>query len=323
MTKQESFSVEYYALIKNVDETILKLNPIIKDKGYEFVSFNLCELEKKFSNLYSLPEKYNTSKSIVFDGGITVSNIFYQAYQNSPFTSSTLTNSKAFFFKRIKNFDQLVVNNTIEFEESAKVMGEMQKFRNDLIRKLQLFKNGDIISPIIFQIYTDSRKVGSQLIGRVMKPATNKVYSINDIDITKLEKHLNEDLESTELTKLAEMYFETSYESYDVKIRFTNLIIALESLFNRSKDQISHIIARHLSLIISQNKEEFKINYKRIKKLYGIRSQIVHGQTVKFKENINDMTDEVQNHVRTAILYCIRTKMTKEELFLFLNSTGY
>ena len=323
MTEQQSYSIESYALFKNVDETILKLNPIIKKKGYEFVSFNLSELEKNFSGLYSLPEKYDTSWFVVFDKGVTISNEFYQAYQNSSIGNTTSTNPKAFFLKRIKKFDRLTVNNTIELGKSMKVIEEMQKFRDALIRKLKLFENGNIMSPILFQVRSDSRKIEYQLMGRIMKPITHKLYSIKDKDIIKLEKHLNQDLESTKLTELAEMYFESSYELYDAKIRFTNLIIALESLFNCNKDKISHTIAKHLSIIISINKEEFERNYKRIKKLYRIRGQIVHGQTDRFKENIDNLTDEVQNLARTAILYCIRTKMNKQELFLFLNSAGF
>lgn len=321
--KEKSYEVECYALFKNVDETILKINPILEKTGYEFIALDLVELEKNFSNLYSLPDNYQPKMLINLQEGRTISNEFYTAFQNHSLGGSRFGDSKTIFLKRIENFQQTVIDNTIQLGDSMKIGGEMQRFKNEIIRKLRLFKNGDIMSPVQFQISKKNRHVGSKLTGRVVKPPTWKTYSILDSEIKDLEIHLSQIFESNDLTKIAEIYFESCYELYDVKARFTNLVTALESIFNRGKDQISHIIARHLSLIISDSKEEFGINYKRIKKLYGHRSQIVHGQKLKFKENISEATDELHNLVRKAIIYCMKLEMNKEEFFTYLNAKGF
>ena len=213
--------------------------------------------------------------------------------------------------------------NEINVETSIKIVGEFQRFKNELIRKLQLFKNGDLICPVEFEIEKSSREIVQTVTARVLKPSSNNSYSISDEEVETLRIHLSQDFESTALTELAESLFFNSYEVHDYKVRFTILMSALESLFNRSKDQISHIIARHLALIISSGSEEFETNYKRIKKLYSIRSQIIHGQNVKFKEDIMNLTDELQDLTRKAILYCMKSKKTKEELFCYLNAKGY
>lgn len=323
MEKQKSYEVECYALFKNVDESILKLNPIIKNAGFEFVAFNLAELEKLFSNLYSLPDNYQT-KILLEIEGITTSYEFYTAYTNHSLGDDSLViTHRAIFLKRIENFHQVVIDNTKRLDKSRNIIGEMQKFNSDLLRKLRLFKNGDIMSPVQFQISKEARQVESKLTERVIKPPTWKIYSIKDEEIGDLETHMKQKFESNDLTRLAEMYFESCYEFFDAKVRFTNLIMALESIFNRSKDQISHIIARHLSLIISYSKEEFELNYKRIKKLYGFRSQIIHGQKLEFKEDIAQATDELQDLTRAAILYCMKLEMNKDELFNYLNAKGY
>ena len=324
MKKQESYEVECYTLFKNVDETILKLNPIIEKKGYEFIAFDFAELERNFSNLYSLPDNYQAGMLMKIGEGITISYEFYKAYLNHSLGGIGLTtNIKTFFLKRKENFHQIVIDNTIKLDDSMKIAGEIQRFNTELIKKLRLFKNGDIMSPVQFQISKESRRVESKLTGKIVKPPTWNTYSIADDEVDQLESHLNEKLETNDLTRLAEMYFENCYELFDVKARFTNLITALESIFNRSKDQISHVIARHLSLIISSDKEEFEINYKRIKKLYGYRSQIVHGQKLKFKENISEAIDELQDLTRKAIIYCMKLEMDKDDFFAYLNAKGF
>jgi Apea-like HEPN len=95
----------------------------------------------------------------------------------------------------------------------------------------------------------------------------------------------------------------------------------LESLFNLGRDQITHTVSRHLSIILSTNATEFQLNYKRIKKLYGIRSTIVHGGTTN--EKIEDVTYELQDKVSKAMLYCFKTDLNKSELFDKLNQSGY
>ena len=95
----------------------------------------------------------------------------------------------------------------------------------------------------------------------------------------------------------------------------------LESLFNLGKDQIAHTISRHLALILSSDKDEFKINYARIKKLYNIRNGIVHG--VEYKGNLMDDYIDLCEKVRRAINYCNTAGLTKEQLFEHLNLSGF
>jgi len=188
---------------------------------------------------------------------------------------------------------------------------------------LRLFKNGKIISPAQFQISKVNRHVWFKLTRNFVKSPTDKCYSLNYSEIEKLRDHLGQNFETNGLTRLAETYFENCYELRDDNTKLINLITALESIFNRSKDQISHIIARHLSLIISTDHDEFEMNYKRIKKLYGYRSQIVHGQNLKIKEDIKEVIDELCDLTRKAILYCMDLDMSKDELFNYLNSKGF
>src|SRR5690606_26635296 len=111
------------------------------------------------------------------------------------------------------------------------------------------------------------------------------------------------------------------YDLPDGRLRIITLITCLESLFNLGRDQIAHTISRHLSIIISDSKDQFKENYLHLKKLYNIRSSIVHGGD--YKGNVINDYLELSDKVRTAIRYCNIPDLTKEKLFDDLNAKGF
>src|SRR5205085_9197009 len=69
------------------------------------------------------------------------------------------------------------------------------------------------------------------------------------------------------------------YNVEDEKLKFVMLMIALESIFNKSNQEpIKHIISRHAALTITRDKQKFHEKVERIKFLYDLRSWIVHGK---------------------------------------------
>ena len=327
MTKNiQKLDLEAYVLFKNVDESILKLNPILEKYGYRFIEVPLEKLESDFFDLFNLrPNKsYEESSIIVLSDQCSISTEFFELLTDSPLGGfELLDNGKMYFLKRIKDFTVEIVDGMMKNKNTMKIGGEIQKFKNDLIKKLKYFKNGDIMGSVEFQIFKKSRMINSRLIPRILKPPTRYNFVILDEELNEIKKHLEKDLKSKKSIELAEIYFNSCYELSDYKTRFINLITSLESIFNRSESQISHIVARHLSLILSKDKESFEVNYRRIKKLYGIRSKLVHGQSINFKESLEELTHELQNYTRKAILFCMQTDLGKNELFSFLNSKGF
>lgn len=323
MNNKRLSEVESYILFKNVDDSILKLNPILKNKGYKFISLDLSELEANFSSLYDLPSNFEKKMMVQNKKTKVVNSVeFLDTHQSHPLGGITYdVGGKTIFLKKTKNSKLDTIN--LNIEELQKIGIQNQNIQEPLLRILRLFKNGDITSPSEFIIDKTTRHIFSKQSTGFQYPITSNIYSIIDEDVKKIEILMNKNLKKNVLTEFAEVYFEGVYELYDSKMKFINLITALESLFNRSDSQISHIIARHLSIIISSNIEEFHKNYKRIKKLYNYRSQIIHGQKINLKENINDLINELQNLTRSAILFCLELKLNKDELFDYLNSKGY
>jgi hypothetical protein len=147
-------------------------------------------------------------------------------------------------------------------------------------------------------------------------------YTIDDEDVSKLSTTLKAKYESNQLTELAAKNFSLVYDIPDGRIRYITLMTCLESLFNLGKDQIAHTIARHLSIILSEDKEQFKKNYTEIKKLYNMRNNIVHGSEYKGDDLMKDYLN-LADKVRKAIIYCNTPSLTKEKLFEELNIRGF
>jgi hypothetical protein len=80
-----------------------------------------------------------------------------------------------------------------------------------------------------------------------------------------------------------------------------------------------------VALVISCDQAEFTFNYNRMKKLYAIRSAIVHGSTPK--GNLAEQIVEPEDFVRKAIIYCSMLNPTdipdNAALFHFLNASGF
>lgn len=348
-----TYSVDTYAWIDNLDKSVLKLNPVIAPYGFEFIRVRLYELDQKFSDFFglspehksgntctishsdtkipsnrSLRETIELEKAEKLSRGIPIEEIettisveFHELLQHSLYNGfGILMQREIVLLKRISSFERLVINNTVTINEIIPVHNEVDRFVKALIHHLRLLKNGDVSCSSIFQIAIESRKVIHRFKPR-FTTGTQQKYEVEDGDVTQFKERFSLSFEVNSLTELALSSFNVSYEIQEMKSKYLTLMICLESLFNLGKDQISHTISRHLSILISDNRETFQANYIRIKKLYGFRSKIVHGQ--KLDENIVAITGELQNLVRQAINYCLSINKNREEFFHFLNSKGF
>lgn len=348
-----TYSVDTYAWIDNLDKSVLKLNPVISPYGFEFIRVGLDELDQKFSDFFglspehksgntctishsdthipsnrSLRETIELDKAEKLSRGIPIEEIettisveFHELLQHSLYNGfGILMEREIVLLKRISSFERLVTNKTVTVNEIIPVHNEVDRFVKALIHHLRLFKNGDVSCSSIFQIASESRKIIHRFKPR-FTTGTQQKYEVEDGDVTQFKERFSLSFEVNSLTELALSSFNLSYEIQEMKSKYLTLMICLESLFNLGNDQISHTISRHLSILISDNQKTFQANYIRIKKLYGFRSKIVHGQ--KLDENIAAITGELQNLVRQAINYCLSINKNREEFFHFLNSKGF
>ena len=103
--------------------------------------------------------------------------------------------------------------------------------------------------------------------------------------------------------KMKRLYLE-SYLLDDSDLSFVMLNIVLE-MFAGASTEVSFRISRNVSFFLSTNLEEMKINYSKIRKLYGIRSKYVHeGKTVSW-----DDLFELREMVRSILVLMYEKSM--------------
>jgi hypothetical protein len=219
----------------------------------------------------------------------------------------------------LRKLTDFKISSPDDFLTEDKEFRNFYPFVQSLLLQMRLLKIGEIRVSQLFHMASITRQIS--LRKREIEIGSHGDYTLTDEQAEQLSKKLVAKYESNALTELAAKNFSVVYDLPDGRIRFITLMTCLESLFNLGKDQIAHTIARHLSVIISDNKEQFKDNYTKIKKLYNKRNAIVHGGECK-GDIIQDYLD-LSNKVRAAINFCNVPDLTKEKLFEDLNSCGF
>jgi hypothetical protein len=115
-----------------------------------------------------------------------------------------------------------------------------------------------------------------------------KLLSFGQSTATDVNAFLNLYFEKVKNAK----YLEIAIHSYighfiqnDLWIAYITLMIALESI-TKSESEISHQLSRYCAVINSNSKQEGEVIYANMKKLYDLRSKIVHGDDKVKSEKI-------------------------------------
>ncbi len=332
---------ETYAILNNLDWTITKLNPIIKNDGYEFVPITLQKLELNFSEVFNISREFKPNqrivKSIEKDGFNMISDQFQDAlkyyFTLHPGSEEYPPDHEVYLLKKITNTYTEKGESYFLIDEPTSAQIKITDYAAQFIRKLRLYKSGQIDFQGCFSIFKEDRHVISKY-----KTPRNPIwglYTVDDSDLESINKLLDNKIYIPELLKLAIESFELAYDSTNPKIKFTILMMGLESIFNRSSQEpIKHIISRHLALTLATNEKEFDELYNKTKKLYNTRCDIVHGNPEKNKiEKLNvrikDELYELEELTRKVIIKLLWFhdaevgEPTRDSLFNYLNKKGY
>ena len=313
--------LESYAHILNADSSILKLNSAIEIFGYKFLWIDASEFEKNFSEIFNVPKSNDRPLTIMigreFKG---ISHELHNALVHTQILGPLFLHMEypgIILLRKLADFK--IPGDATDFIIENKEFSNFYPFVQDLLLQLRLYKIGEIRCSQLFHISSVTRQIS--LRKREIEIGSHGDYTLNDVEAEQLSERLIAKYESNALTELAVKNFNVVYDLPDGRIRFITLMTCLESLFNLGKDQIAHTIARHLSIILSENKTQFKENYTKIKKLYNLRNSIVHGG--EYNGDIMQDYLELSNKVRTAINFCNVPDLTKEKLFDDLNARGF
>jgi hypothetical protein len=312
-------TLESYAHILNTDKTVLKLNPTLEKFGYQFIWIDATEFELNFSEIFNVPKGERPLTIMIGREHKGISHELHNALVHTQTLGPMFLHMEypgIILLRKLKDFD---ISSYQDFMTEYKEFDDFYPSVQSIMLQLRLFKIGEIRVSQLFHIASETRQISFRK--REIEIGSQGGYTLTDKEAEELSKHLIAKYESTGFTDLAIKNFSVVYDLPDGKLRFITLMTCLESLFNLGKDQIAHTIARHLSLILSDNKEHFNENYSKIKKLYHKRSSMVHGSDYK-GDLIQDYI-ELSDIVRKAITFCNVPGLTKEKLFEDLNSKGY
>jgi hypothetical protein len=313
-----------FSLFQGVDKTITALNSEI-DAG-EFQVVNLETVEKQFSALFNFPRDYISEKKVRLEDGQTITQEFYSCVMTSRLLSFSRFPYVIFFLHSTIPINEHTQDGGLRIDnETVNKAHEQASF---MVKALRLLKTGHVHVPTTFLINRGNGHIYSRLsYGNNLETSDRASYLESDSHILRdhMKSLAGEECSSNPSVndpsfRLAFDFFEESYVTTDLRMRFILLITALEAIFNQGKDQISHSLSRNLSLILSVAEDDYNQKYKEIKNLYNLRSSIIHGSKNDYPSE--EAVKLVEGYVRRALQYWIHSKKNKKDLIATLNVSG-
>lgn len=152
------------------------------------------------------------------------------------------------------------------------------------------------------------------------------------VDIS--EKNLNEFLinigtlmeKNKDVDTIVENYYSNLFIR-NIKMNFLNLVTCLESLLVNNNFELSHQISRGVAVLLSKNKDDGNDLYEKMKKIYDIRSQLVHSGIWNDEKYQNKYHAEPAEDLKKMFVLSfrkyIRLNLNKKEFIKLINESGY
>lgn len=310
--------IKVHTLFRDVDDSILKLNYIIKQDGYFFEKINLAQLELLTAPL--LRVDYTKTEYLRLEDGTVVSNNFYRAYNRSNINNDLMISDETNYYI-ILTKDEII--NLEDANSAFNKMDEVKNYSINLLKKLHLLKNSSLeyVTTLIYDYEKNEWKGGVDFTD--LKRYFVLRLKIEDSELQFAEKLLKNKLFDDSSFQLSMDFFQSSYRTENMQLCYLNLVTSLESIFNTSTNPIAHTVARHLALILTDNKEDFLLKYKEIKKMYDLRSAIVHGASKQDYQKVSSSFHPLRLYTLKALQFVNEKKFNKKQLFEYLNAYGF
>jgi hypothetical protein len=298
----------FFAPLANVDDSILRLK---MKNGFEIKSLPLDEGSKIISAAVRIPAE-NINHWLHYSTTFSQKKIFFICYE-----------IESIHIQKDPDRDS-----SSDMDLYTHVYDLVQKNSVNFLQLLHLFKGGNIYSPfwIVYSIdYYD--EINVRLAGGgASSYKYPDIFHLSDSEMNDAQKFLdNTRLPLTyDYLRLAHENFEESYNVLNPSLSFLSLMVASEVLFNPGSGEISYRISRNFAVLLGTTLEEANQIQKKIKKLYNIRSKLVHaGHNVSPIAGEEDYTLTLRHYVRESIKRIISMDISKEDLLEYLNSKGF
>jgi hypothetical protein len=121
--------------------------------------------------------------------------------------------------------------------------------------------------------------------------------------------------------QLAFESFEESFRADREHLRFLNLMIALEALFNVGQHDLRFRISRNAAILLGRDEEDVEVVFDHMREYYDKRSQLVH--TGKFDQISGSDVWMLAYYVREAIKAIASSGLDKDDVSRHLTTGGF
>ena len=174
-----------------------------------------------------------------------------------------------------------------------------------------------IDSNFLTSIYTnaDGNKRTTDFTREELRQARNIFNNIEDI--VQYEVSFAAKKQGLNRIERALFYVQIARSNDDLSLKISEYCSALESLLSTNPNEIAHQLSERVAILIGQNKSDRIQIYREIKKAYGIRSKIVHGDKIPDNQikDIRQLSRNLDSYLRLVIL-----KISDDEFWPIFNS---
>ena len=203
------------------------------------------------------------------------------------------------------------------------------KYLDEKLTLMRLFKEGHLFMPERYYFFEDDESaiylvrtgMGKTAMGEDFMKGTT--YSLEKSELQDLQTFI----QSTKFPflnpslRLAHQNFEMAYSIYQKDLSFLALMISMESLFNPGGGELTYRISRNTAVLIGKDKDDSRNIFRKMKKLYGKRCDIVHqGKPNAVTE---DDVKDLRDYVIRSIKEFYKIEESKDKILELLNSCGF
>lgn len=303
--------MEYFALLGNVDRSILRVD---FGSGYKVESMDVDDLIEFCNDNFVFSDavnKVHDQWSCLPSYSERPSKKVYVVKKHLP-DYPTYNESSGDLDSRIGNLLKEKV-----FEES------ISTYINHKLNLLRVLSHGDIkVAFEVFYLETEG-EIETISACEYSKTSRNQMFSLfySDYNLVNsfLTKHSIETL--PKYIKFAVSNYEKSYFTNHNEFDFLALMIALETMFNDSKSELTLRVSRGCAVLLGKDEADASTLFKQVKQFYEKRSKLVHtGDVGSISE-----TDvhELRFIVSRALFHVMELNLPKDELSTKLIMKGF
>ncbi len=296
--------IHFIGFLANVDDSILKL-----DLGQNFA------IEKKSQHEVAAFRRYISSH------WGTSAELHVLAVEEH---GNNFVRNQSFHFycvtaRDIESFNRTSQRGVVERQDAfSRFLYPLR----DKVRLLRLFKEGNIL--MRFSLFYHLEESEPKIIWSILEgPLFDRtLFKLEDDDVVQAQDFLNKvKMPFEKKLQLAFESFELSYKSHSAALSFLSLMIAMEVMLNRGKDELRYTISRNAAVLLGKDKDDCERVFKEVRGLYDKRSNLVHegsANEVSYKDVLG-----LRHYVREAIKEMQSIGKDLKEIRDILNTCGF